>query len=308
MNSAPGAAAPLAVAIAGGGGLIGGALQAGLAAAGCAPRRLVRRPARSAGEIAWDPARGELDPAALGGLDALIHLGGESIAAGRWTPARKRALRASRLASTRLLAETLARSPRPPRAFLCASAVGIYGDAGESPVDESSPPGRGFLAELARDWEAAASPARAAGLRVVHLRIGTVLSRKGGALARLLPLYRLGLGGPLGSGRQFMSWIALADLVAAIRFCLEREDLAGPVNLVAPAPCRQADFARALGRALGRPTVLPVPAFALRSLLGEMAQGLLLDGAAVRPARLEAAGFCWQHPDLDAALAALLRH
>ncbi len=306
MSEPAASAQARSVAIAGAGGFIGSALRAALGEAGWRIRRLVRRPVRSAEEIAWDPARGELDAAALSGLDALIHLGGESIAAGRWTPARKRALRESRLASTRLLAESLARSPRPPRAFLCASAVGIYGDAGEAPVDESSPAGQGFLAELARDWEAAAAPAQAAGLRVVNLRIGTVLSREGGALARLLPLYRLGLGGPLGSGRQYLSWIALADLLAAIRFCLEREELAGPVNLVAPAACRQADFARALGQALQRPALLPAPAFALRLLLGEMAQALLLEGAAVRPRRLEEAGFVWRYPDLETGLAAIL--
>ena len=306
MSGPEASAHPRAVAIAGAGGLVGGALSTALGEAGWRIRRLVRRPARSAEEIAWDPARGELDPAALSGLDAVIHLGGESIAGGRWTPGRKRALRESRLASTRLLAESLAHSPQGPRAFLCASAVGLYGDAGESPVDESSPPGRGFLAELARDWETACAPAGEAGLRVVNLRIGTVLSRNGGALARLLPLYRLGLGGRLGSGRQYLSWIALADLVAAIRFCLEGEDIAGPVNLVAPNACRQLDFARALGHALQRPALLPAPAFALRLLLGEMAQALLLEGAAVRPRRLEGAGFRWRYPDLETALAAVL--
>jgi uncharacterized protein (TIGR01777 family) len=304
MSGASTAAAPRAVAIAGGSGLIGGALQAALAASGWQVRRLVRRPARSADEIAWDPARGELEPMALAGLAALVHLGGASIAGGRWTAARKRTLIDSRLASTRLLATALARCPQPPPVWLCASAVGIYGDAGDTPVDEASPPGHGFLARLARDWEAACAPAREAGLRVVNLRIGTVLAREGGVLARLAPLYRLGLGGPLGSGRQYLSWIALTDLIAAIRFCIEREDMAGPVNLVAPTACRQGDFARALGRALGRPARLPAPAFALRLLLGEMGQALLLEGAAVRPARLEAAGFRWQHPELAGALAA----
>ncbi|MBM4116319.1 TIGR01777 family protein, partial [bacterium] len=264
------------------------------------------RSAAGPAEIAWDPARGALDPAGLEDLAALVHLGGAGIAEGRWTPARKRLLRESRLASTALLAETLARLARPPRAFLCASAVGIYGDAGETPVDEGSPPGRGFLAELARDWEAACAPARAAGIRVVNLRLGTVLAREGGALARLAPLARLGLGGPLGSGRQYLSWIALEDLVAALRFCLEREDIAGPVNLVAPDPRRQVDFARALGRTLGRPALVPAPGFALRLLLGEMAGELLLTGAAVRPARLEAAGFRWRWPRLEGALADLL--
>lgn len=304
MSAAAGAAPRIA--LAGASGLVGKALAAALAAEGVALQRLVRRPAERAEEIAWDPARGAIDAAALEGLDALVHLGGAGIGEARWTPARKRLLRESRLASTALLAETLARAARPPRVFLCASAVGIYGDAGDTPVDETSPPGRGFLAELARDWEAACAPARAAGIRVVNLRLGSVLAREGGLLARLAPLYRLGLGGPLGSGRQYLSWIALEDLVAALRFCLAREDIAGPVNLVAPAACRQRDFARALGRALGRPAILPAPGAALRLLLGEMAGELLLAGAAVRPARLAAAGFRWRWPQLDGALPALL--
>ncbi len=275
--------------------------------------RLVRRVA-GADEIAWDPKAGRLDPEALAGMDALIHLGGAGIADRRWRPARKTLLRESRVASTRLLAQALAECSKPPRAFLCASAVGIYGNRPEAVVDEDSDPGTGFLAELAQEWEAACEPAVAAGLRTVKLRLGVVLTPTGGALARMLPVFRLGLGGPLGSGRQAFPWISLPDLLAAIEFCRVTESLAGPVDLTTPRCPSQREFARALGRALGRPALLPAPAPLLRLLLGEMA-GMLLEGAGSGPASpsrgLASAGSsrswrrpspsCWMDPDARVA-------
>ena len=224
---------PAHIGLAGGGGLIGSALAADLIGRGHQVTRLVRRVA-GADEIAWDPKAGRLDPEALAGMDALIHLGGAGIADRRWRPARKTLLRESRVASTRLLAQALAECSKPPRAFLCASAVGIYGNRPEAVVDEDSDPGTGFLAELAQEWEAACEPAVAAGLRTVKLRLGVVLTPTGGALARMLPVFRLGLGGPLGSGRQAFPWISLPDLLAAIEFCRVTESLAGPVNLTTP--------------------------------------------------------------------------
>lgn len=297
---------PLRIALSGASGMLGGALLTALAADGHTLTRLLRRAPRGPGELRWDPARGDLDAAALEGLDAVIHLSGENIAAGRWNAARKARLRTSRVGSSALLASRLATCARPPRALLCASAVGFYGDRGDERLDEGSAAGQGFFPALCRDWEAAASPAAAAGIRVVHLRFGVLLGAEGGALGRMLPIFRLGLGGPLGSGRQWLSWLSLEDATRAVRFALANESLAGPVNLVSPAPVRQRDFARALGRALHRPALLPAPAFALRLLLGEMADAALLASAAVHPGRLEAAGFTWRHPRLDDALAAVL--
>jgi len=255
----------------------------------------------------WDVAAGTLAGPGLGGLDAVVHLAGENIAAGRWTAARRARLRASRVDATRGLVAALARLDTPPRVLACASATGVYGDRGEEVLDEDSAPGAGFLADMARDWEAAAAAAGDFNARVVHLRFGLVLDAAGGALARMLPAFRLGLGGPLGSGRQWWSWIAREDAVAAALRALEDADLAGPVNVVAPRPVRCADFARALGAALGRPARLRAPAFALRLLFGEMADETLLAGARVVPRRLEAAGFAFAHAELDAALHAILR-
>lgn len=257
--------------------------------------------------VRWDPRAGTIDAGGLEGLDAVVHLAGENIAGGRWNEERKRHIRDSRVEGTALLARTLAGLESKPGVLVCASAVGFYGDRGEERLDEQSAPGEGFLPEVCVQWEAAADPAREAGIRVVHLRIGIVLSPDGGALKKMLLPFRLGLGGPLGNGRQFMSWISLPDLVGVIRLALEREDLAGPVNAVAPESVRNREFTKALGRALRRPTVLPAPAFALRLLLGrEMADALLLASTRVLPARLQSAGYIHQHPDLDGAFAALL--
>jgi uncharacterized protein (TIGR01777 family) len=293
---------PLRVAITGASGLIGESLGAFLSAGGHAVARLVRRVARGPDEIAWDPAAGKIDAARLAGVDAVVHLAGESVAAGRWTAARKRRILESRVGSTRLLAETLARLEQGPRVLVSASAIGYYGDRGDRRLTEESEPGRGFLAEVCQAWEAAAEPARRAGIRVVHPRIGLVLSGRGGALARMLLPFRLGLGGVVGSGRQVASWIALDDVVGAIHHLLFADGVAGPVNLAAPVAVPHRELVRTLGRVLRRPTRLPLPAAAVRVLLGEMGQALLLDGARVEPARLLAGGFRFLHPDLEGAL------
>ena len=293
--------------VSGASGLVGGALVAALEVAGVRVVRLVRRrPAPGESDVGWDPASGTIDARGLEGADAVVHLAGESIAAGRWTPARKDAIRRSRVDGTRLLAETLARLSRPPGVLVSASAVGYYGSRGDEALTEASAPGTGFLADVCRAWEAAAQPARDAGIRVVTPRIGMVLAARGGALARMLPPFRLGLGGVVGSGRQYMSWIALDDLVGAIRHVIGDGDVAGAVNAVAPLPVTNREFTRTLGRVLGRPTLAPLPAPVVRLLFGEMGEALLLDGARALPARLQAAGFRFRHPGLEAALRSVL--
>jgi uncharacterized protein len=296
------------VAISAASGLIGSALAADLSVDGVEVVRLVRRAARAADEISWDPraTAGGLDPAALAGVAAVVHLSGAPIATGRWTAARKAELRASRIASTTTLASAIAAAAPAPGVLLCASAIGFYGDTGERTVDESSPGGTGFLAELVRDWEAAADPARAAGTRVATFRSGVVLAASGGMLGRLLPPFRLGLGAKVGSGKQYFSWISLTDEVRAIRFLLDSAGASGPFNLTAPKPVTNAEFTRALAKALGRPAVLGLPAAALRAALGEVASELL-GSARVVPTRLQEAGFRFAHPDIATALAALLR-
>jgi uncharacterized protein len=288
-------------------GLIGSALAADLEADGADVVRLVRRQARSPAEISWNPqaAADGLDPAALRGVDAVVHLSGAPVAARRWTPARKTVLRSSRIQSTRTIAAAMAAADPPPGALLCASAIGYYGDTGDRAVDESAPGGAGFLADLVRDWEAAAEPARAAGVRVASFRSGLVLAAGGGMLGPLLLPFRLGLGARLGSGRQYLSWISLTDEVRAIRFLLGSADATGPFNLTAPAPVTNAEFTRALATALGRPALLTVPPVVLRTALGEVASEVL-GSARVIPARLRAAGFSFSHPDIATALRAEL--
>lgn len=256
-----------------------------------------------AGEIAWDPATGRLDPADLEGLDAVVHLAGENIGV-RWTAARKRQIRESRTLGTTLLSETLARLRQPPAVLVSMSAVGIYGDRGDEILTESSIPGsrEDFLVQVGTAWEAAAGPAAAAGIRVVHPRLGTVLDRHGGALARMLLPFRLGVGGRLGHGRQWMSWIALDDAIAALASVLTTETIRGPINLTAPAPVTNREFTAALGRVLTRPTVMPVPAAALRLMFGEMAQAILLGSTRAVPARLAALDFPFRYPELETAL------
>jgi hypothetical protein len=296
---------PLRVAISGASGLVGRRLAHFLSAGGHTVLPLVRTegPAPAgAGAIAWNPAGGTIDAAALAGVDAVVHLAGENIAAGRWSARRKRAIRDSRVDATALLARALAGLGARPRVLVCASAVGYYGDTGDRAVDEQAPPGSGFLAEVCRDWEAAAEPARSAGIRVAHLRTGMVLAGEGGVLARLRLPFRLGLGGPVGSGRQYLSWIALEDLLGVVLHALHDERLAGPVNAVAPQAVTSLAFARALGRVLGRPAVMPLPAAAVRAWFGEMGRALLLEGQRVLPARLRNAGFSHRYPGLEDAL------
>ncbi|OFV85633.1 MAG: TIGR01777 family protein [Acidobacteria bacterium RBG_16_70_10] len=294
------------VAVTGASGLIGSALVPFLRTAGHEVLRLVRRAPVAADEVGWDPARGEIDRLALEGIDGVVHLSGENVAAGRWTAARKARLRESRVGPTRLLAETLASLARRPRVLVSASAVGLYGDRGEEWVTESSPPADDFLGRLSVAWEAATGPAARAGIRVVNLRTGIVLTPAGGALGKMLLPFRLGLGGVLGSGRQYVSWVAMDDEVGAIRHVLEREDVAGPVNAVAPRPVTNAELTKTLGRVLSRPTLVPAPAFALRLALGEMAEALLAS-TRVRPERLVATGYRFLFPELEPALRHVLR-
>ena len=291
----------LRIAITGATGMIGSALAPFLTAGGHHVARVTRSP-REAGDIAWDPERGVLDPAALEGFDAVVHLAGASIA-DRWTDEQRRHIRDSRVRGTTLLAATLARLARPPKVLLSGSAVGIYGDRGDEILDEASAPGAGFLADVAREWEASTGEAERAGIRVAHLRTGLVLTTKGGLLAKLLTPVRLGVGGPLASGRQWMSWIALDDVVGAMHHLLFADDVRGPVNVVGPAPVTNADFAQALGRVLRRPAVAPVPAFALRLLLGgEQADELALASQRVLPRVLQRSGFEFRHATVDDAL------
>ena len=284
-------------------GMLGAALRHSLAAE-FETFQLVRRQPNTTTEIEWSPerARSFTSTEPLEGLTAAIHLSGANLAGHRWTPAYKRELVESRIGSTHALARALAQLSRPPQALLVASGTGIYGNRGDALLDESAAPGTGFLADLCRAWEEAAQPAAAAGIRVVHLRCGLVLGPGGGALGKMLPIFRLGLGGPLGNGRQWMSWIALADLIVAVRFLLSGTKLAGPINIVAPEPVTNAEFARAIGRAVHRPAILPAPAFALRLALGEMADEALLAGARVVPKRLLDAGFPFSYPRIDEAL------
>jgi uncharacterized protein (TIGR01777 family) len=285
---------------------LGRALESYLTSQGWDVVRFVRGRAAQEGEIAWDPARGQLDPGALDGLDAIVHLSGASIAEHAWSPDRKRVLRESRAGATALLARALAGRTDGPRVFVSASAVGWYGDRGEEELDESSAPGSGFLAGMARDWEAAAEPAARAGVRVVHPRFGLVLWPGAGVLGKLELPFRLGAGGPLASGRSWWSWIGLEDLLEMLATAIERDTIAGPFNAVAPEPARQRDVARTLGRVLGRPSWLPAPALALRAVLGrERADELLLASQRVRPGVLVREGFRYRDPSLETLLARL---
>jgi uncharacterized protein (TIGR01777 family) len=294
---------PMRIAITGATGMVGRALVPMLTAEGHTVVPVSRRPIT--GGIQWDPTR-SLDPVKWEGLDAVIHLAGENIADGRWTAERKRLLRDSRVGPTRRLAEALASLARPPRVLLSASAVGIYGDTGDQVATEATPAADDFLGELGAAWEAAAVPARDAGIRVVHPRFGIILSSDGGALAKMLPTARLGVGGPLGGGSQWMSWVALDDVVGAVYHLLADAALQGPVNVVAPTPVRNAEFAETLGAVVHRPAVLPVPAFALRALFGEMADATLLASSRVAPTVLEASGYRFRFPELAGALRHLL--
>jgi hypothetical protein len=287
--------------VSGSNGMVGSALVPRLIEARHDVRRLVRSGGGS--DVAtWRPERGELDARALDGIDAVVHLAGVSIGDARWSAARKAALYDSRVGSTRLLAGRIAKAAVPPKALLVASAVGYYGDRGDTWVDENSQNGAGFLASLCLQWENAAFAAADAGVRVANLRFGFILSAKGGGLKKMLTPFRLGIGGAIGGGRQWLSWIALDDVVGAILHVLDHEFLGGAINVVAPQPATNAAFTRTLGRLLHRPTILPMPTVAARLAFGEMADELLLASQRVKPTKLLASGFTWRFPELESAL------
>jgi uncharacterized protein (TIGR01777 family) len=287
------------IAVTGSSGLVGSSLLPVVVRAGHDVVRL-KRPAQ------WDPETNTIDAAPLSGVDAVVHLAGESIAGGRWTAARKQRILDSRVKGTKLIAEAISRMERPPQVLVSASAIGYYGDRGEEVLSEESPAGTGFLADVCRQWEAATDAATRKGIRVVHLRTGLVLSAHGGAMAKMLLPFKLGLGGKIGSGRQYWSWISIDDLCAAILHSIQASGLHGPLNIVSPSPATNFEFTKALGRALSRPTIFPMPAFAARYAFGEMADALLLASARVVPAKLLASRFVFQHKELEPTLKYLL--
>ncbi|MCX2922459.1 TIGR01777 family oxidoreductase [Streptomyces sp. NEAU-W12] len=295
------------IAVAGASGLIGGALVRSLTADGHTVVRLVRRTPRTEDEVRWDPERGSVDAAGLAGCDAVVNLAGAGVGDRRWTPEYKERIRTGRVRGTAALAEAVAGLERDvrPRVFVNGSAIGYYGETGDRAVDESAPAGSGFLPELCVEWEAAAAPAREAGVRTVFARTGLVVARGGGAWGRLFPLFRAGLGGRLGDGRQYWSYIALHDEVAALRHLLDTDGLSGPFNLTAPHPATNREITEAMGRVLRRPTVLAVPAPVLRRVLGEMAQDVL-GSARVLPTRLLESGFRFAFPDIEGTIRAAL--
>jgi uncharacterized protein len=293
--------------ITGSSGLIGSALVPHLTGQGHRVVRLVRRPAAPGEDMAvWDPAAGKLETSALDGNEAVVHLAGENLGASRWNGERKDRIRNSRVRGTRLLSESLAQLTVPPQVLVSASAVGFYGSRGDEALAEDSPAGIGFLSQVCREWEAATEPARRRGIRVVNLRIGMVLSAKGGALPAMLPAFRAGVAGRLGDGRQFVSWIAIDDLTRAISHAVATESLSGPVNAVSPNPVRNVEMTKALGKVLKRPTFLTMPASVVRLVFGEMADALLLSGQRVIPGKLLASGFTFQFPHFEGALRHLL--
>jgi uncharacterized protein (TIGR01777 family) len=293
------------VLVTGASGMVGSRLTQQMTADGHAVVPLVRRDARS-GEVQWKPSAGELAVDGLEGFDGVVHLAGENIAEGRWTAAKKARIRDSRVDTTRLLCEKLSQTERPPKVLVSASAIGFYGEAGDQPLTEDSPAGEGFLPTVCQQWEAATAPAASAGIRVVQLRIGVVLSVAGGALQKMLLPFRMGAGGRVGSGRQYWSWISIDDLVGVILHVLTSESLSGPVNAVAPQAVTNLEFTKTLGRVLKRPTIFPMPAFVARMALGQMANDLLLASALVVPQKLNQSGFQYRHPDLESALRDLL--
>ncbi len=297
------------VLISGSSGLVGSALCQRLEAEpDCEIVRLVRKqsPDTQQTSVVWNPAEGQLEPQAFDGVDVVVHLGGVNIAGKRWSPEVKQKIFNSRFQSTSLLASQLATLEQKPSVFLCASAVGFYGDRGEDRLDESSPRGEGFLADVCQAWEQATQPAKDAGIRVVNMRFGMILDRKGGALGQMLTPFKMGVGGRLGSGKQYWSWIALPDVINALQFCLNHSELAGPVNFVAPDEVTNLEFTKTLGKVLSRPTCLPVPAWGVKTAFGEMGQELMLTSARVVPKKLTEAGFQFQYPQLEDAFRSVL--
>jgi uncharacterized protein len=294
--------------VSGASGLVGSALTDACRAEGHSVSHLVR-PGRplAAHEIRWDPLSAQVDVPWLEGADAVVHLSGANISDERWTPARKQVLRSSRVDSTRVLVDSLAQLRRPPQVFVSASAVGYYGNRGDELLTESREHGRDFLSVLARDWEAEANRAQQIGIRTVILRFGVILSRHGGALPQMIRPFKLGVGGRLGSGQQWLSWVALEDVIRIVRLAIGDSVLRGPVNTVAPGPVRNADFARILGRVLHRPSIFPAPAFALRLALGEMADALLLSSQRAIPEKLLRANYAFKFSDLEETLRTILR-
>jgi uncharacterized protein (TIGR01777 family) len=292
--------------ISGSNGLIGKRLVSLLNQGGHAVVRLVRKEPATGDRRFWNPDAGTLDPAVFDGIDGVVHLGGVNIAEARWSEKQKARLRDSRVNSTSLLASTMASLDHKPSVFVSASAIGYYGERGDEELFEESPPGEGFLPELCQAWEEATLPAANADIRVVDLRLGMVIDRQEGALSKMLMPFKMGLGGVMGSGQQYWSWISLEDAARAIEFALTNEELRGPVNGVSPQPVTNREYTKSLGKALHRPTIFPMPAFAARLAFGEMADGLMLCSARVIPSRLTAAGFEFRHPTLDAAFADIL--
>jgi len=288
-------------------GLVGAALIPFLTTQGHTVKRLVRSVNPTAHEgITWDPPRRGPDPGALIGIDAVVHLAGESIAGGRWNAAKKQRILDSRIKGTLLLSDALVKMSVPPKVFISASAIGFYGNRGAEVLREDSGAGQGFLPDVCRQWEAAAQAATQKGIRVVNLRTGMVLSPQGGALAKMLLPFKLGLGGKIGSGQQYMSWIALDDMLGAILFALQTDSLRGPVNAVTPRPVTNIVYTKTLGKVLSRPTLFPMPAFAARLVLGEMADALLLASARVEPTQLQNKGYRFRYSELEGALRHLL--
>ena len=293
------------VAIAGASGLVGSALIPVLKTMGAQITRFVRTKP-NAGEIEWHPNQDEVSPHTLAGFDTVINLAGENIAAGRWSDDQKRRIRNSRVNGTHLLSEAIAKLSPKPNVFLCASATGIYGDRDDETLDEQSDSGSGFLAGVCREWEKATEPAVKAGVRVVNLRFGPILAKEGGMLAKLLTPFKMGMGGKVGSGRQFISWVGIDDAIQAVRLALEDASIRGPLNIVSPQPVTNEEFTKTLGHVLNRPTALAMPAFAARLAFGEMADEMLLASQKVIPKKLLNAGYKFRHPELEQTLRELL--
>lgn len=295
------------VLISGSHGLVGRALIKSLLSKRDTVARLMREAPSGSNDIEWHPNQDQIDAARLNGFDVVVHLAGESIASGRWSDEKKRRIRESRVKGTRLLSDALRNTSEAPAVFVCASAIGYYGDRGDEVLTEDSSHGDDFLADVCREWEASAEPAKEKGIRVVKARFGIILDKDGGALAKMLPPFRMGIGGKVGDGKQWMSWIALADVVGALQFVIENQEFSGPVNFVAPNPVTNATFTSTLGKILRRPTILPVPAFGARLAFGEMADALLLSSQRVEPKRLKETGFHFKYSSLKDALSEILQ-